>query len=662
MTRYDPSYSHATVLLGSKLNVTIAIPTYKRPDMLNRLLLEVRRQANHLQQMTGGSTQILIADNDPGGSARSVVANHPEVQYEPVPTPGIAAVRASCLAVATGDVLQFIDDDEEPQGDWLMTMVGTWLELGRPTAMAGSVFTKFDTPPTPWITAGRFFERPSPPTGTLRAAAAAGNLLLNLPEVKRLGVTFDARLGLRGGEDTLFTQQLTAAGGQIRFCREGVIFDLVPDDRNTRDWVLQRAWHHGNTTSVLSLWEMQGPRRWLTQAWLAVSGFGRFLVGISDVVLGSATGSIERDARGWRMAKRGLGMLSGSLRQGPGEYARSEGIEQKPLSGLEFATRLKDAMDGAEYAPGQGLGLVVVNYGSSELLRSNIPAGLGKTADARIIVVDNFSSELERQKMRLLALERRWILVEPEDNLGFGDGVNAGVLRGAELGCRTFITLNPDASAEPEVLKALAQTAHHQPDALISPCVVDSDGKPRFSGSTVSMRTGRIRTGWSTPDDDPEWKNWLTGACMAFSGEAFVRLGGFASGYFLYWEDVDLSRRAANLGMELMLRDDLQVIHDEGGTHTTARSRSNSGLYYYYNTRNRLVFGARMAPKDNRAAWILSTPRESMMIWLRGGRKQLFTQPAGIVAAARGSLKGLLAYRTNTIHYNSSMIGSGIGE
>ena len=650
MIEPDPNYAPVTALAGSCVSVTVAIPTFKRPDMLNRLLFDVRRQATDLEELTGGLIQILVADNDPNGSARSVVANHPEVRYLPVMRPGIAAVRAACLAASTGDVLQFIDDDEEPQNDWLVTMVGCWLEFRKPTAVAGSVLTKFNTPPSPWITAGRFFDRPRPPTGTLRQGAGAGNLLLHLPEVKRLGITFDARLGLRGGEDTLFTRQLIAAGGQIRFCREGLIYDLVTDDRNTRHWVLRRAWHHGNTSSVVSLWGLTGPKRWSKQAWLAVSGLVRFVIGVSSAAVGSVTGSVERNARGWRMAKRGLGFISGSLGHMPGEYARGDGTALHPLNGPRFASHLREAMDASADAPDEDLGIVVVNYGSSELLRSNIPSELGEEAAARIIVVDNFSGKPERQRLRDLALERGWSLIEPDDNLGFGDGVNAGVLRGAELGCRTFITLNPDAFAKPDVLKALAETARNEPDALISPFIVDSNGTQRFRGSTVSMRTGRIRTGWVTLDDDPEWKNWLTGACLAFSGAAFARLGGFADGYFLYWEDVDLSRRAANLGMDLVLRHDLRIIHDEGGTHTTPGTRSMSELYYYYNARNRLVFGARMAPKGSRVAWLLSTPRESMMIWLRGGRRQFLTQPGGIVATVRGSLKGIWAFRSNENH------------
>ncbi|MGP9745372.1 glycosyltransferase family 2 protein [Brachybacterium sp. AOP29-B2-41] len=284
--------------------------------------------------------------------------------------------------------------------------------------------------------------------------------------------------------------------------------------------------------------------------------------------------------------------------------------------------------------------VVIVNYGLPNLLAQNIGADLDGQAGAQVVVVDNFHSERARELTARLCRERGWLLV-PSPNDGFGAGVNRGIAAARGRGHQVFITLNPDAVASARVLRELAHHARTHPDALISPYMDDGEGRPHFRGAGVHRRTGQMRSGWATEDQDPVWKNWLSGACLALRAEAFDRVGGLSEEYFLYWEDVDISRRAAELGMTLVLRDDLLVVHDEGGTHTDRDARAKSPLYYYYNIRNRLLFGRRTLSGRDRLHWLLATPRQSLLIWLRGGRRQLLTHPRGAWAALRGAVAGL---------------------
>jgi GT2 family glycosyltransferase len=284
--------------------------------------------------------------------------------------------------------------------------------------------------------------------------------------------------------------------------------------------------------------------------------------------------------------------------------------------------------------------LIVVNYGAQELLATNLDAGLAE-ADILVVVVDNFHSAQARAATRALCEDRGWTFV-PADNDGFGAGVNRGVTAARELGRRVFVTLNPDAIADPDVLRALFDRVRSDPAAVVSPVMDASDGRSFYRGSTVNRATGRIVTGWRIGDRHPVWKNWLSGACLGFSDEVFDALDGFSTDYFLYWEDVDFSRRAAAAGFTLDLCTDLRVVHDEGGTQGAAGSRAKSSLYYYYNIRNRILFGRRTLSGRAWARWLLATPRESLLIWLRGGKKQLFTEPEGAWAAVRGLCAGLV--------------------
>ncbi|GAB3299693.1 hypothetical protein GCM10027451_01350 [Geodermatophilus aquaeductus] len=287
-----------------------------------------------------------------------------------------------------------------------------------------------------------------------------------------------------------------------------------------------------------------------------------------------------------------------------------------------------------------GLGLVVVNYGSSALLRRNLAAAAALGPHVRVVVVDNHSTDAERAAVTALAAERGWDLVALPDNRGFGAASNAGFARARELGCAVLCCLNPDASATPEVLEELRLASLADPLAVIAPRIVDSSGATVFAGSTLGLRDGRTGARHSPTRSRGPVEDWLTGACLVLSAEMADRLGGYDEGYFLYWEDVDLSHRALAAGGSLVVRTDLVAVHDEGGTQGEREGDAKSDLYYRYNCRNRLVFAARNLSRRQLLGWLLRTPRVSWEILLRGGRRQLVHSPRPLLAAVRGSLEG----------------------
>jgi GT2 family glycosyltransferase len=281
------------------------------------------------------------------------------------------------------------------------------------------------------------------------------------------------------------------------------------------------------------------------------------------------------------------------------------------------------------------LGVVVVSYGPVDLLRRNLAAA-DLPDGARVVVVDNFSSAPNRRAVEDVAAEAGWTLVAMPGNPGFGAGVNAGVAAARELGCRTFLFLNPDARVSRDVVTALWEHSLREPLSLVAPHLADSDGRIVFRGSRVDLGDGR--TGARIPGTRAA--EWLTGACMVVSEELFERIGGFDERYFLYWEDVDLSVRAVRAGGTLVVRPDLVAVHDEGGTQRR-RGPALSPLYYRYNCRNRLVFAARNLDRRSLLRWMVRTPSAAWDILLRGGRRQLLRSPSPLRAAVSGSLAGL---------------------
>ncbi|UBH07456.1 hypothetical protein K8P10_002967 [Leucobacter sp. Psy1] len=309
-------------------SVVIAIPTFRRPDRLADLLEGLPRRIAEAEALA--ACRVLIVDNDPEGSAEAVAhtagaADALALTYVREDTPGIAAARSRALAEsATDDLLAFIDDDEVPREGWLSALLETHAGTGA-SAVMGRVVTRFPDDVDPWVLAGGYFQRPSRETGTRLPIAATGNLLLDLRVIRRLGLDFDDRLGLAGGEDSVFTRELVRRGGTIVWCQESVAVDHIEPDRLTRDALLRRAFAHGNVEARIRLAEVDGAGRrvrWGVRSRVFLRGLARVVLGSARTAAGRVTRNLAHDARGRRTSHRGAGMLSAARGTTFEEYRR----------------------------------------------------------------------------------------------------------------------------------------------------------------------------------------------------------------------------------------------------------------------------------------------------------------------------------------------------
>jgi len=312
-------------------SLTVAVLTYRRPDDLRDGLPLVAAQVAAVgagPDGTAWTARILVVDNDAAASARDTVAgiaaaSPARIDYVVEATPGIAAARNRALDESAGsDVLVFIDDDERPRPGWLEPLLSTWSATGA-AAVMGRVISEFEGELDPWVAAGQFFRRRSMPTGTAIAVAAAGNLLLDLGQVRALGVRFDERVGLGSGEDSLFSRELVRRGGSMAWCEESVATDVVPTSRMSRRWVLDRARSHGNAECLIDLYLAEtAAARLAVRARNLPRGAVRIAGGGARYLVGLLVRSDRHQARGLRSAHRGLGIAAGAIGRSHLEYAR----------------------------------------------------------------------------------------------------------------------------------------------------------------------------------------------------------------------------------------------------------------------------------------------------------------------------------------------------
>nr|WP_269471457.1 glycosyltransferase family 2 protein [Actinomyces slackii] len=311
--------------------MTLAMLTYRRNAYLEAVLPELVAQARALAP--DHEARVLIVDNDPHAGARPVVARAQEalaadqqeagarLDYVHEPEPGIVAGRNRALdEAADSALLVFIDDDEVPAPGWLEALVSAWSDGGC-AAVTGPTPPDFESPPNAWVSASGAFDSWEAPDGAQVRSADTGNLLLDMAVVRRAGLRFDPRYGLTGGEDSLFTRQLTLAGGVIRFAASAVVTKRVPRERATRTWVLQRAYRSGSSWARVRIQTASGSRGALRLAY-AARGTAK---AARDGLRGAAarlSGRVEAQARHEVSSRGGLGMVVGAFGMRVREYGR----------------------------------------------------------------------------------------------------------------------------------------------------------------------------------------------------------------------------------------------------------------------------------------------------------------------------------------------------
>jgi glycosyltransferase involved in cell wall biosynthesis len=222
-------------------HISVCICTFRRPRLLQRLLAELGRQR------TDGcfTYSIVVADNDRLESAEPVVREAAATLKVPVrycvePHQNIALTRNRAVANAPGDFIAFIDDDEFPTERWLLTLFRSCEQYGV-DGVLGPVKPHFD-PSTPnWVVEGRFYDRPSYPTGLVIDArkGRTGNVLLRRRVFDGLSEPF--RSEFLTGEDQDFFRRMIDKGHVFIWCHEAIAYEAVPPVRCRRGFMLRRA-------------------------------------------------------------------------------------------------------------------------------------------------------------------------------------------------------------------------------------------------------------------------------------------------------------------------------------------------------------------------------------------------------------------------------------
>ncbi len=225
------------------ITVSVLIPTFRRPDSFVRAARSVFTQ----QGVEG--IELVAIDNSPEGSAldafRALDAEAPfSFRWAHAPKPGVAQARNVALALARGELVAWLDDDEEASPHWLAALIAV-----RKATGAQSVFGPVQARAAADIPDAAFYEALYSRRGPHRSGPSAcaygiGNslqprALFDTP------IAFDPRADQRGGEDDALFASWTDAGASFAWAADALVVEHIGPERMRLAQGLKRAFAYG---------------------------------------------------------------------------------------------------------------------------------------------------------------------------------------------------------------------------------------------------------------------------------------------------------------------------------------------------------------------------------------------------------------------------------
>jgi GT2 family glycosyltransferase len=198
----------------------------------------------------------------------------------------------------------------------------------------------------------------------------------------------------------------------------------------------------------------------------------------------------------------------------------------------------------------------------AQSLRSHAEAG------ATILIVDNGSREPTAERV-VAELGQGYEALRLPVNGGVAGGYNAALRWAAERGATHVLLLNNDTFVDDPAFGAtlLAAATATPRVAVVGVRVLDASGVIVSAGARLDWRRGRTRhVRKADPNDEPYPVEWVHGACMLVSVEAYRALGGFDETFFMYCEDIDLCLRAWHHGFRCLVEPRAAIHHIGGAT------------------------------------------------------------------------------------------------
>lgn len=163
----------------------------------------------------------------------------------------------------------------------------------------------------------------------------------------------------------------------------------------------------------------------------------------------------------------------------------------------------------------------------------------------------------------------------PANNPGFAAAANKGVAR---LSNKYLLFINPDATLAPNSCQVAQDYLGSHPQVGIVGLLLNSPAdQPEVHSFGPPVTPLFLITRHFTEPRIPQHPTpvgWVSGGALIIRRLLFNQLGGFDPRFFLYWEDVDLCRRAHQADWQVILLPQAKVIHQRGASLSDNRHKT----------------------------------------------------------------------------------------
>ena len=248
--------------------------------------------------------------------------------------------------------------------------------------------------------------------------------------------------------------------------------------------------------------------------------------------------------------------------------------------------------------------IVIVNWNSGDQLKdcveSVMKSSFHNSTLKKVIVVDNDSKDDSIELAERLNFDKLKI-IKNKDNLGFGKACNSGVKNSQS---DFILFLNPDAMVYEDTFHKLFDYIEKNDNSYVvvyGVQLIGDDGKvqrtcarfPNLSNFLVKvLGLNKLNSKYFETYHLEEWNHNETkqidhviGAFYLIKREIFNSINGFDERYFVYFEDLDLSKRVHDSGYRTIYLSEIQAYHKGGGT-----SEQVKALRFFYSTRSSLIY------------------------------------------------------------------------